>query len=347
VSSEAVKVLEATKQSLEKVHYEDGTRFLDVVRKVEGEPATWLTMGFLPGKEPGFDAGAPPVLDAGAVDAGPVDSGTVDAGAADAGVKDAGAPDAGPPPPKALVQRVPNPPPVRELRGNERADQLWAKFSPLMGTRALGTLDAEKLKELGLTDSPRKLEVTVAGDTRKFVVSKAQPGVIGAYLLDQKTNVTYLFPGTLLSELEPSSQMLVDRRLHAFKAPDFEKFTIFAKGKERTFVQKSADTPQWTVAAEEAADKPDVIAKNWHEKVLNRLVVTEVLGKGELPVGGAPQESLKVEYLSKGAKKGFVVLGFDTNRSMWARSENTASWVAVHQGTEETVLEAERLVEGR
>src|SRR5262245_23217440 len=40
--------------------------------------------------------------------------------------------------------------PERELRGNPNADKLFEGFGPLHASRALGVLDAAKLKELGV-----------------------------------------------------------------------------------------------------------------------------------------------------------------------------------------------------
>jgi len=342
VATEAVKVVDATKQSLEKIHFDDGVRFLDLARKTDGEPSTWITMGYLPGKRPQVvDAGPPPAPDAGR------DGGALDGGAHDAGAVDGGA-DGGlrvnPPPPP--VQRIAEPPPTREVRGGERADALWAKFAPFEATRALGTLSAEKLKELGLAENTRTLDLTVAGTTRHFAVSRPLPGVIGAYLLDTASKEVYLLPGTLLTELDPTSQMLVDRRLHAFKQSEFDRFTVVVGEQRKTYAQTDAEQPaKLKVAPEDALDKPDEMAKNWHDKVFNRLVVTEVLGTGEQPAGGAPEVKLRIEYTGKGKEKGFLELALDKNRSPWARTEHTASWVAVHQGAEEMLLEAPRMVE--
>ena len=74
----------------------------------------------------------------------------------------------------------------------------------------------------------------------------------------------------------------------------------------------------------------------------NRLIVTEVLGKGELPKAGEPQVALRLDYRRAGKPKGFLELAFDSGRGVWARSENTAGWVGVHQGAEELVLEGQK-----
>jgi len=60
--------------------------------------------------------------------------------------------------PAVWIKMSPNPKaktPEREVRGNEGANKLWEKFTPLRATRALGTLAPDKLKELGL-DAPKK-----------------------------------------------------------------------------------------------------------------------------------------------------------------------------------------------
>jgi hypothetical protein len=313
----AVALINATKSSLEQVHYEDGTRFLEVKRVVDPEPTLWVTQGYLPGKTPVIaDAGyATYALDAG-----------VDGGA-----------------PLQVSVKPAEPPPTRELRGSERADALYGKFTPLDVTRALGVLPPEKLAELGLIDSPRRLTVTVAGTTRAFTVSKPLPGVIGSYLLDEQTKDVSLLQGTLLTELDPGSQVLVDRRLHTFRAAEVDRFVVTVKGASAEFLQTPGETPEKSRVARAATpDKAEELVKNWADKVFSRIVVTDVLGKGELPKTGEPTVGLKIEYTFKGRPRGWLEVARDSAGTTWARSENTASWVAVHQGAEELLLEAEK-----
>jgi hypothetical protein len=324
-SSTMVKVLEASKQSLQSFKYEDGQRFMTLKR--EGGDL-WLTTGFIPGKEPApVDAGLT-VTELAVGDGGLVDGGVVDAGVI------------------AVTQTPPpKPPPTRELKANDRADTALQKFMPLEATRALGQLSAEKLSELGLTDSPRRLELIVGGTARVFTVAKTLPGIFGLYLQEERTKDVFLFPGALLSDFDPQSQVLVDRRLHVFKQSEFDGFVVKADGKEAAFVQTNAELPTTAKVARAATpDKADELVKNWHDKVWGRLIVTEVLGKGELPQGKTPPVALRVEYTFKGQPKGWLELGIDENKATWARSENTASWVAVHQGSDELLLEARKLV---
>ena len=70
--SESVVVVDATKNSLERVRYEDGVRFVAVEKKER----LLVTLAYLPGKRPVIDAGIRLVeIDAGVdggVDGGPV-----------------------------------------------------------------------------------------------------------------------------------------------------------------------------------------------------------------------------------------------------------------------------------
>ena len=42
--------------------------------------------------------------------------------------------------------------------------------------------------------------------------------------------------------------------------------------------------------------------------------------------------SSRLEYSAQGKEKGWLELGVDAAKGVWARTENTASWVGVHQG---------------
>lgn len=317
-SANTIKVFEASKQSLESIKYEDGQRFL-TVKRVEGE--LWVTTGSIPGKETPFDAGLDVVRLA-------MGDGGVDAGQVSVAIT---------PPPK--------PPPTREMRANERAETAMNKFMPLEATRALGALSDEKKAELGLAETDRRLEVIVGGTSRTFKVAKNLPGVFGLYILDERNQDVYLMAGALLADFDPQSQVLVDRRLHAFKQSEFDAFVVKADGKEASFVQTNAEVPTAAkIARASTPDKPDELVKNWHDKVWNRLIVTEVLGKGENPPGSTPEIAMRVEYALKGKAKGWLELAMDKEKAVWARSENTASWVAIHQGSDELLLEAKKLV---
>lgn len=311
--AESLVVVDATKNSLERVRYEDGVRSVTVEKKKE---RMLVTLAFLPGKRPVIDAGVALV----AVDAG-VDGGAV-----------------------LATSKPAEPAPDRTVFANDRADTLWAKLTPFEGSRALGTLSKEKLDELGLTNSERKLELQVSGLTRRFTISRPISGLIGSYAQDEKSGEVFLISSGLFNELDPNSQLLVDRRLHLFKPTEFDTFTVKAGDKAVQFVSSGQDIPQTAKVARAATpEKPEELVKNWHEKLWNRLIVTEVLSQGELPKLGAPKVQLRVDYGFKGQPKGWLELAQDARGGTWARSENTPSWVAVHQGSDELIIEGTKL----
>jgi hypothetical protein len=320
--AESVVVVDATKNSLERVRYEDGVRSVEVTKK----DRLLVTLAFLPGKRPVIDAGVSLV--------------EVDGGAPGF----ASGPDGGP----VLASVKPaEPPPDRTVFANDRADTLWAKLTPFEGSRALGTMSKEKLDEVGLSNSERKLELQVAGVTRRFTISRPVSGLIGNYAQDEKSGEVFLISSSLFNELDPNSQLLVDRRLHLFKPTEFDAFTLKAGDKSSAFVSTGADIPATAKVARAATpDKPEELVKNWHDKIWNRLIVTEVLSAGEVPKLGEPKVALRFDYSFKGSPKGWLELAQDPKGNTWARSENTPGWVSVHQGTEEMIIEGVRLAAG-
>jgi hypothetical protein len=215
--TDAVIVVNATKSTLERVYFEDGTRSMAVERKGE---RLHLTQAWLPGKRPEVDAGFELVSMDGGVDGG-----------------------------AALVSvKAPEPQPDRTVYANDRGDQLWKDFAPFQATRALGKLPPEKLDELGLVGSERKLELRVAGATHRFTISKPVSGVVGTYAQDEKGNVFLLAP-SLFNVLDPASGTLIDRRLHAFKQSEYDAFSVMVGDQRVDFVQSGGDVPQTTKVA--------------------------------------------------------------------------------------------------
>lgn len=238
------------------------------------------------------------------------------------------------------------PAPERELPGNEGATRLWDKFAPLRATRALGTLKADKLKELGLDNTKKKLELTARGVKHVYDVGTSPFGVSDPYVKDEQDGRIYVLGGGVISDLESAGIRLVDRALHAFKPGDWDALVVSGGGKTRTLTQPPSENP-FAAKLLGKNGKPDDMAKNWHDK-LWRMMVVEVLGKGEKPTSGEPAVDCKVEYRWRGKQKGFIELGRVTPPAVasnapapapeiWARSERTAGWDKL-PGTADDVL---------
>lgn len=237
--------------------------------------------------------------------------------------------------------------PPRDLRGDEPAEKLLGQFAPLHSPRAFGVLDAKKQKELGLDDAKKKLVIAARGAQHEFVIGQPPQSSGESYLRDTKDGRVYLMPRALLADLQGASHRLVDRRVHTFKIPDFNRVTITAGGKSRAFaVTNGQDANGYKLAPANAPDKPDEQARNWHEKVW-RLFPSELLGSGEVPASGAPKVVVRVDYQDGTRPVGWLEIakvelpstvpesisaaptpapgGFET----YARSEHTAGWVKV------------------
>jgi hypothetical protein len=275
--------------------------------------------------------------------------------------------------------------PERELRGSEAAEKLLDSFGPLRATRALGVPAEDKLVEYGLADAPpkddsstkkpdggvakhaeapakkptvrKRFEVTARGEAHAFTVGAGGASFV-PYLRDEHDGQVYLLGGSLVSDLDSAATRMVERGLHGFKPGDFDGVTVIAGGKRRDLRVLAADKPlEAKLASAKTPDKPDEMARSWHDKVW-RLFPVEVLGRNETPAAGAPQTVVRVEYASHGRQQGFVEIGrvaapAPANTSaapppaeIYARSEHTAGWVKLTTAAEDVIKDAEKIAAG-
>ena len=141
--------------------------------------------------------------------------------------------------PKSKEPAATTPPiPPRDLRGTEAALKALEQFAPLRSPRAFGVLDAQKIKELGLEGSIKKLDVTAKGDTRHFTIGQPQGTPGGeSFIRDAGDGRVYVMPRGLLGDLQAAQGRLIDRRMHTFATADFDRVKLTAGGKSREFVQ--------------------------------------------------------------------------------------------------------------
>jgi hypothetical protein len=311
----AVTVIEATKSDITHVHYADDSSAVDFTRGDQnGSPAIWLHL--VPSGKSEPKPGAKAKSD-----------------------------------PKSDQKTPPDPP--RDLVGSEPAARVFDGFAPLVSPRAFGLLDAGKLKELGLDGVTRKLEVTVRGDVRRFDIGQPEKATGGeAFLRDARDGRVYLLPRGMLADLQNPSH-LIDRRLHAFEIADFDRFVLSSGGKQKAYLQlnreergKSAFAPAKT------PDKPDQMAKNWHDAVW-RAFPSEILGRGEEPAAGQPSVVLRVDYYDGKTSIGFMELARAESAGgiseevpsadVYARTEHTAGWLKLATGAQ-LAADAEKLI---
>jgi hypothetical protein len=317
----AVTVIDASKSDVTLIHFEDEASAVDLTRGDTGDEAgVWLHLVTKPKAETKPD----------------------------------------PKDPKAAAKPEPKPtppPPPRDLPGAENAKKLYEQFAPLVSLRAFGALDAGKLKELGLDNPKRKLEVTVKGAVRRYDIGQPSVQTAGeAFLRDTRDGRVYLMPRNILSELQNASHM-VDRRLHTFDLTDFDRIKLTAGGKSKEFVQLGRESRATAgFAAAKTPDKRDQTAKNWHDS-LWRIFPTELLGKGEQVPGGKPTVALRVDYADGKDSVGWVEIAraegvapagavsedAAPKGELYIRSEHTAGWNKIPSGGQ-LIPDAEKLI---
>jgi hypothetical protein len=245
----------------------------------------------------------------------------------------------------------------RDLRGSDQSGKLVDNFAPFVSPRAFGLLDAAKLKELGLDAPVRKLDVTVRGDVRHYEIGQPEKAAAGeAFLRDTRDGRVYLMPRGMLADLQNPGH-LVDRRLHAFDLGDFDRLVITSNGKTKEYVQTDRQVrAKATIASAKSPDKPDQMAKNWHDS-LWRAFASDILGRGEDPPGGKPATVLRVEYFDGKQSVGFdefarveptaesssAVSEEPAGSDVYVRTEHSAGWMKVANGNQ-LITDAQKLV---
>jgi hypothetical protein len=341
---EEVVVLPFRPGDVNAVRWDDGSHRVEVVRAVAGEPGVWVRIGRSPSLAPPDRGDGGPsalALGLGRPDGG--GSGRLDGGTmgrrADAG---RGRPDGGPGAldggVRALLEALP-PPPDRELRGNEVAEKLLGRVSPLTAVRGLGTVSAVQRQQMGLEAPAKTLQLDGRSGTVRFGVS-TPPGAAGTYLLGEDGRV-WIIADALVQDLISASSRLVDRRLHAFRQEEPDALAIQADGRARRFVFRRVQG-MTRLAPEESPDAADAQATAFAERVW-RLPPTEVLGRGEVPREGSPQVVLRADYLRDRKPLGFIELARAGNE-LFARTEHTVSWVRLPSPSATVLAEADRLL---
>jgi len=256
-------------------------------------------------------------------------------------------------PDKTKPEATTPPDPPRDLLGSEPATKIFEGFAPLVSPRAFGLLDAAKLKELGLGASTRKLAVTVRGDVRTFDIGQPDKATGGeAFLRDTRDGRVYLMPRGMLADLQNPNH-LVDRRLHAFEIPDFDRLVLASGGKQKEYLQVNREMHgKSSFAPAKTPDKHDQMAKNWHD-ALWRAFPSEILGRGEDPPSGKPTVVLRIDYYDGKTSVGFMefarteapggVSEDAPSTDVYARTEHTAGWLKLGTGAQ-LVADAQKLI---
>lgn len=334
---------------------------------VPGKPAPGAKPAPAPlkgGEKSGVDKNKPATASAPAPAASPAPAGAAAPGAAAAtapaaapGAAAAPAPTAAPAPaPGVPVHEVKETITVRQFRGSDQADKLLDLFGPLRAVRALGTVDDAKAKELGFTDSKKSMTVTARGQSTKFVLGGTSYGAGDVYARDQDGRV-FLLAQRLPGDLEFAESRLMERRLHRFERPDFDRVEVTVTNtsgpKKRVLLQRNKqDGTNYFFAEESSPDKRDDTLRNWVEKVM-RMAISDYVAQGDepqpstaAPMSGTPQmgDLITLRFFDGRRELGSAVLSRYQNSKtnqmeFFARTETTIGLVKLLTATAESAVQ--------
>ena len=248
--------------------------------------------------------------------------------------------------------------PERVVRGSDGAKTLYERFAPLRATRALGVLEAAKLKDLGLAATRKHITVVTRSGRRAFALAPAPLGGTDPYLRDQTDGRVFVVPRSILSDFQAAATSLVEHHLHGFRLEDADRLSMASGSAKKEFrVARSTDGRGVEIAWTGAPDKPDPAARTWHERAFS-LWPSESLGKGEVPAEGEPRTKLRLDYFARGRSLGWLEIAEAPGQSVstaapashkifYARSESTLGWVKLAGDTDTVVSEGVKLAGGK
>jgi hypothetical protein len=253
------------------------------------------------------------------------------------------------------------PTPERLLRGSEAAKTLYERFAPLRATRALGVLDAGKLKDLGLATTKKHIVVSTRSGQHTFDIAPAPQGGTDPYLRDQTDGRVFVVSRSILSDFQAAATSLVEHHLHGFRLEEADRVAMTVGSTKKEFrVARSAEGRGAEIASTAAPDKPDPAARAWHERAFG-LWPSESLGRGEVPTEGEPQATLRLDYFARGRSLGWLTVAEapvppmesvsgaspTPKKILYARSELTSGWVKLSSDADTLVAESIKLAGGK
>lgn len=237
--------------------------------------------------------------------------------------------------------------PDRDLKGGRLAKDLWAAFAPLKAMRALGKLPPDRMKSLGLSDTPRRLTVKVRGIERTFRLATPPPGAVEPYLMAEDTGVVFVVSRLIMNSF--SERALGPDAAHAFASYDFDRLTITPVGKEPlTLKSVRGEGTDSHLVAQSSIKANAASIQSWHQTLFS-VPAEDALGKGETPKFGEPQVQYRLEYWLGRDRQGWMDIALGTSRGqplLFFRSEQSLGWMVGPQGSAQLIAQADSLFKG-
>jgi len=178
------------------------------------------------------------------------------------------------------------------FKSAQKAFDLVAALSPMTARRSLDVTDAEKLKEIGLTEPTGTIEIDRGGRTQKLEVGGESYGTRDHYVRHVETGKVFLVERDLLQPLKYARTRLPDRTLVGVERPDVVSVSLVKGAQKLALVQIHADDPEkagWALADDSNVEAEQ--ATTWMDRML-KLKGTRYAHPDEPPVDLQPRFSI-------------------------------------------------------
>lgn len=227
---------------------------------------------------------------------------------------------------------------VDRFAASAKISRVVEKLTPLSAERTLGTVEGAKRGDLGLVESEDSLEVTCAGETRKWTLGNKTYGGRTRYIAAKEGAEVHLLANGLISDLEMAEFRFMQRDLVRFGLTDIDEATVTASGSKKVLHHRNRldRTKAMWVAADEPTRKNELYG-NWLGKVF-RLRALDYLPPGQAPGGASKGKTViprvVVELAFKGDRSDrlkLVTVAGDKpgEEQFYAKSGATRGWVKV------------------
>jgi hypothetical protein len=234
--------------------------------------------------------------------------------------------------------------PDRDIKGGRLARDLWKAFAPLKAMRALGKLSPERLKALGLADTPRRLIVTVRGIESTYRLATPPPGAVEPYLMAEDTGSVFVVSRLIMNSF--SERALGPDQAHAFQIYDIDRITITPVGKDPLTIKAIRGEGTESQLVAQSAIKANIASvQTWHHTLFT-VPAEDALGKGEVPKSGEPQVQYRLEYWLGRDRQGWMDIAAGTAHGqpcLYFRSEQSLGWMIGPQGSVNLIDQADTL----
>lgn len=171
----------------------------------------------------------------------------------------------------AGVAPVPEPKPEPKIEkesfiGVKDANELIDNLAALRAVRSLGTVNAEKLSDFGLTgEDVGTLSIELASGTHTFDLGGRTPGGSDVYVQDKQSQAVFVLSGDTTRDVELAESRVMERELLASDVGPEVNVVVLALGDKRRSIMRSKEHPSFWTDESQPNEKNETLT-NWMKK---------------------------------------------------------------------------------